>query len=65
MQWIDIGANLTHESFAADRAAVIERAQQRGVVQMIITGADLPSSTAALALACDHPTMLFATAGVH
>jgi TatD DNase family protein len=65
MQWIDIGANLTHESFAADREAVIRRARQHGVAQMIVTGADLPSSTAALGCARDHPAVLFATAGVH
>jgi TatD DNase family protein len=65
MQWIDIGANLTHESFAPDRDAVIERARQRGVTQMIVTGADLASSKAALALAQQHSMTLFATVGVH
>ncbi|HEX4376008.1 MAG TPA: TatD family hydrolase [Steroidobacteraceae bacterium] len=65
MQWIDIGANLTHESFRDDRDAVIERAIERGVVQMIVTGADLAGSTAALELARQRPSMLFATAGVH
>jgi TatD DNase family protein len=65
MQWIDIGANLTHESFDSDRDAVIDRAIAAGVVQMIITGADLASSTAALELARHRPSILFATAGVH
>jgi TatD DNase family protein len=65
MQWIDIGVNLTHESFETDRDAVIERARRRGVVQMIVTGADLSSSATALALARQHPSILFATAGVH
>ena len=65
MQWIDIGVNLTHESFETDRDAVIERARERGVAQMIITGASLESSTAALVLARQRPSMLFATAGVH
>ena len=65
MQWIDIGANLTHESFATDRDGVIERARSHGVVQIIVTGASIDSSTAALALARRHPGMLFATAGVH
>lgn len=65
MQWIDIGANLTHESFRDDRDEVIERAISRGVVQMIVTGADLAGSTAALELARQHPSTLFATAGVH
>jgi TatD DNase family protein len=70
MQWIDIGVNLTHESFAVDRDAVIARARAAGVVQMIITGADLAGSEAALRLAAaqrgEAPARtLFATAGVH
>ena len=44
MQWIDIGANLTHESFEADREAMLARAASHGVVQMIVTGASVASS---------------------
>ena len=62
---IDIGINLGHDSFAADRQAVIERARSAGVVQMIITGASAAGSLQALALAREHPQQLFATAGVH
>jgi TatD DNase family protein len=62
---IDIGANLTHSSFAADRAAVLERALSAGVRRMIITGADLSSSRQAVALAQEHDTRLWSTAGVH
>ena len=65
MQWIDIGVNLTHDSFDRDRAAVIERAIGQGVVQMIATGATLPGSAAAIELARNYPGTLFATAGVH
>jgi TatD DNase family protein len=65
MQWIDVGANLTHESFAPDREAVIERASAVGVVQMLVTGADLDSSGAAALLARTHPRTLYATVGVH
>jgi TatD DNase family protein len=65
MQWVDIGANLTHESFAPDRAAVIERARAHGVMQIIVTGASVESSTAALELARAYPGTLFCTAGVH
>jgi len=61
----DIGANLTHSSFAADRAAVIERALGAGVRRMIVTGADLVSSRQALALADQHAMQLWSTAGVH
>jgi TatD DNase family protein len=65
MHWIDIGANLAHDSFKRDRDAVIERARAAGVVQMIVTGADLASSQAAVQLARQYPRILFATAGVH
>ena len=38
---IDIGINLAHDSYDADRDAVIARAQAAGVVQMVITGSTL------------------------
>jgi len=65
MQLIDIGANLSHQSFAQDLDAVLARARAKGVVQMIVTGADTQGSRAALALARAYPGRLFATAGVH
>ena len=48
---IDIGSNLTHESFTADRDAVMARALEAGVRRQVVTGADLPSSRQAAALA--------------
>jgi TatD DNase family protein len=65
MQWIDIGVNLTHESFDLDREAVMTRARSQRVLQMIVTGASMAGSEQALALAQRHPDVLFATAGVH
>jgi TatD DNase family protein len=65
MQLIDIGANLTHDSFDHDRDAVLARAQAAGVTQMVVTGASREHSPKALALAQAHPGVLFATAGVH
>jgi TatD DNase family protein len=62
---IDIGSNLTHASFAADRDSVIARATQAGVLRQIVTGADLDSSKAAAELAAAHPGTLSSTAGVH
>ena len=62
---IDIGINLAHDSYDADRDAVVARAAAAGVVQMIVTGSSAASSRAALALARQHPGRLFATAGVH
>ncbi|MEG0183018.1 MAG: hydrolase TatD, partial [Stenotrophomonas sp.] len=48
MQLIDIGANLTHDSFDRDRDAVLARAREAGVAQMIITGASREHSPMAL-----------------
>jgi len=65
MELIDIGCNLTHDSFDDDRDKVIETAREAGVVQMIVTGASAEGSEAALQLAGKYPGQLFATAGVH
>ena len=65
MELIDIGCNLTHDSFDVDRDTVIEAAHQAGVVQMIVTGASAEGSRDALQLARTWPRQLFATAGVH
>lgn len=65
MQLLDIGANLTHESFQPDLAAVLQRAHAHGVQRMVVTGASRDGSVQALALAKAHPGILYATAGVH
>lgn len=62
---IDIGSNLTHDSFARDRDAVMARALEAGVRRQVVTGADLASSRQAAALAGQHPAHLSSTAGVH
>jgi TatD DNase family protein len=62
---IDIGSNLTHDSFAEDRDAVMARALQAGVHRQVVTGADLASSRQAATLAASHPSHLWSTAGVH
>ncbi|HZO22262.1 MAG TPA: TatD family hydrolase [Steroidobacteraceae bacterium] len=64
-QLIDIGINLAHDSYDADREEVLARAAYAGVVQMIVTGSNLHSTRAALELASTHTGRLFATAGVH
>ncbi len=65
MELIDIGCNLTHDSFDDDRDQVLERAREAGVVQLVVTGASADGSLQALELAQNHPGLLFATAGVH
>jgi Tat protein secretion system quality control protein TatD with DNase activity len=65
MELIDIGVNLGHRSFAADREAVIDRAVAAGVRTMICTGTHVRGSQDAAALAGRRPGVMFATAGVH
>jgi TatD DNase family protein len=65
MQLIDIGANLAHDSFDADRDAVLARARAAGVVQMVITGSSEEATRRAIELSRANPGVLFATAGVH
>jgi len=65
MQLLDIGANLTHESFRHDFDAVLQRAHKHGIARLIVTGASREGSTHALALTTAYPGTLFATAGVH
>jgi len=68
MQLIDIGVNLTNSSFHDQQAAIVERAIEAGVVQMVLTGTSLTVSEQALEL-CHQLDAdgkhLFATAGVH
>ncbi len=65
MKLIDIGANLTHESFAKDYDQVVRDAISADVVHIILTGTDLQSSHAAAKLATASPTYHSATAGFH
>jgi TatD DNase family protein len=62
---IDIGANLTHESFVHDLDEVLVRAAQSGVTRFIATGTTVAGSAAALRLAEQHPATVWATAGIH
>jgi TatD DNase family protein len=62
---VDIGVNLAHDSFDADRAAVIERAQQAGVAYLLVTGSSVASTRAAIELSRQWPHTVRATAGVH
>jgi TatD DNase family protein len=62
---IDIGLNLTHESFDIDRAALIDRAVAAGVSRMLITGSCIENSEQASRLAQELPQRLRSTAGIH
>jgi TatD DNase family protein len=62
---IDIGVNLGHASFNADRQQVIDRAIAAGVYKMVVTGTSIKSSLEAQTLASRFPDILYSTAGVH
>ena len=62
---IDIGANLTHDSFAPDLDEIITRAADAGVKRLVVTGTSLEDSRQAVDLARVYPDQLYATAGVH
>ena len=62
---IDIGANLTHDSFDPDRNDIIQRAAEAGVKRLIVTGTSLEASQQAVDLAKLYPKQLFSTVGVH
>ncbi|MCZ6501813.1 MAG: TatD family hydrolase [Gammaproteobacteria bacterium] len=61
---IDIGANLTHDSFNDDRVQVLQRAWDKGITQMVVTGASVKGSEDSVTLA-SHQDRLFATVGIH
>ena len=62
---VDIGANLTHESFDRDRDEVLRQARDAGVRRLIVTGTSVTESVRALELARTYPGTLSSTAGVH
>jgi TatD DNase family protein len=62
---VDIGINLAHDSYDADRDQVLARARAAGVVQLVVTGSSIDSTRRAIDLVRSHPGVLRATAGVH
>lgn len=62
---IDSHAHLGWDSFAEDRADVIQRAYDAGVVQLVQAGVDLRSACAQLEIAHQHPKRIFNGIGLH
>ena len=60
---IDIGANLTHESFNKDRSDVIQAAVESGVEAMIVTGSNMTCSRQAFELTQEYPDQLLFNCG--
>ncbi|MFC1612151.1 TatD family hydrolase, partial [Myxococcota bacterium] len=65
VEYVDIGANLTHRSFRKDLHAVMRRAHGAGVAHIIVTGTNVAGSQTAVHLARGSPGALFATVGIH
>ncbi|NKB31826.1 MAG: YchF/TatD family DNA exonuclease [Pseudomonadales bacterium] len=65
MQLIDIGANLTHQSFENNFEQVVANARAANLRHIILTGTDLPSSEAAQLLATEQPEFFSSTVGFH
>jgi len=61
---VDIGANLTHESFQRDLGDVLARAKAANVTTLIVTGTDVAHAKQALQMAQQYAGV-YATAGVH
>ncbi len=64
MPLVDTHAHLHFPEFAADLAAVLERARATGVVAMVTVGTDRETNPAAVALAERLP-QVYATVGIH
>ena len=64
MELIDTHAHLDDEKFAHDRAAVIERARESGIVKIITMGDSLDSSARSVALA-EKFELVYAAVGIH
>ncbi len=62
---IDIGANLSHESFRDDFDAVISRAKQAKIEKLILTGTDVESNQRSIELCQLYPEYLYSTVGLH
>ena len=62
---IDIGANLTHESFDHDLEEVLARSAEAQIRKIMLTGTDLASTRKAIEWAAQRPNLFHATAGFH
>ena len=62
--FVDTHCHLDFELFNPDREAVVERAENAGIIRILNPGIDLDSSRAAISLA-DQYTQLYAAVGIH
>jgi len=65
IELVDVGVNLTNKSLLQDIDAVMQRAREAGVMQMVVTGTSITESRQAIELCEQYPDRLFSTCGVH
>jgi len=65
IELIDIGVNLTNKSLQRDLDGVMQRAEDAGVYQMVITGTSIEESRQAIELCHRFPERLVSTCGIH
>lgn len=65
IELIDIGVNLTNKSLLQDVDAVVQRAENAGVKQMVVTGTSVTESRQAIGLCERFPQQLVSTCGIH
>ena len=63
--FIDIGANLTDQSFDQDREKIIEDSFKNGIEQIIVTSSSVNESLESTELARSYKGKIWATAGIH
>ncbi|MGB5326706.1 MAG: TatD family hydrolase [Gammaproteobacteria bacterium] len=65
IELVDVGVNLTNKSLQRDMDAVMQRAREAGVMQMVVTGTSIAESRQAIALCEHYPDRLVSTCGIH
>ena len=65
MEIIDTHCHLDGEEYNDDRAEVIARAVEAGVMQMFVPAIDLPSSRRIIELCQEYPGTLYPMVGLH
>lgn len=63
-QWCDIGVNLFSAQFDADRKAIVQRAAQAGISNLLLIGSDLAESQLNI-IFCQQYAGCYTTAGIH
>jgi TatD DNase family protein len=65
IELVDVGVNLTNKSLQQDVDAVMQRAREAGVMQMVVTGTSITESRQAITICEQYSDRLVSTCGVH